>query len=299
MAYLVSQLRKNGSQTYMVPVSVSPSTITSPNTFGGETTYTDFALEGSFVPSEVYYLRFKIHKIPQYFYSGSKGATQVSSYQDADDLKLQILLKNSEENDETVKPPEIIGTCFVPRGSLQEVKIDENNRYYVCDEYSSYSFVFSPSKAFNRLGFRINRISYDAINSTNPRNWLTQQEKIKNNDEKIINSDGTITISGERSTGSDTYIIKTTGDRIKYSGNDGDVCTLNNLVNQTSGWLKIGYQCRPGSLIVVNGEPIRLGRSGIYEINNGTIIDKFMIASPGGSDNSKIDAFLLDYAYKN
>jgi len=70
------------------------------------------------------------------------------------------------------------------------------------------------------------------------------------------------------------------------------------LVTEPSGWLKIGYQCRPGSLIVVNKEPIRVGRSGIYEINNGTIIDSFMIASPGGSDNSKIDAFLLDYAYK-
>ena len=60
---------------------------------------------------------------------------------------------------------------------------------------------------------------------------------------------------------------------VVYSGDNADVCTLNNLVNQSSGWLKIGYQCRPGSLIVVNGEPIRVGRSGIYEINNGTIID--------------------------
>lgn len=277
MAYLVSQLRKNGSQTYMVPVSVSPSTITSPNTFGGETTYTDFALEGSFVPSEVYYLRFKIHKIPQYFYSGSKTAAEVAMYvNDADNLNLQILLKNgSELGDETTDPPEIIGTCSVPRANWNQP-----------NEYSSYSFVFSPSKPFNRLGFRINRISFDAINASNPRNWLI---------------DATTDVSGYRYTGSGTsrVTVTTTGARRIYSGNDGDVCTLNNLVNQTSGWLKIGYQCRPGSLIVVNGEPIRLGRSGIYEINNGTIIDKFMIASPGGSDNSKIDAFLLDYAYKN
>ena len=77
-----------------------------------------------------------------------------------------------------------------------------------------------------------------------------------------------------------------------------DVCELVNLVTESSGWLKFGYQSRPGNLIVVNGEPIRVGRSGIYEINNGTTIEKFMIASPGGSNNSKIDAFLLDYAYK-
>ena len=297
MAYLVSQLRKNGSQTYMKNVQVSPSTITSPNTFGGDTTFTDFALEGNFTSNQIYYLRFQIHKIPQYFYSGSKTAPQVSMYQDADDLTLQILLKNDDQ-DETNNPPEIIGTCLVPRGSLKEIE-EGTSKYYICDEYSSYSFVFSPSKNFNKLGFRINRVSYDAINTLNPRNWLFQQEKIKNSDNKIINSDGTITISGTRETGNGTYFIKTTGDRIKYFDQGGDVCTLVNLVNQTSGWTKIGYQCRPGSLVVVNGEPIRLGRSGIYEINNGTIINSFMIASPRGSNNKYIDAFLLDYAYKS
>ena len=275
MAYLVSQLRKNGNQTYMEDVQVSPSTITSPNTFGGDTTFTDFALEGSFTSSQVYYLRFQIHKIPQYFYSGSKTAAQVAMYvNDADNLNLQILLKNDNE-DESTNPPEIIGTCSVPRANWNQ-----------SNEYSSYSFVFSPSKTFTKLGFRINRISYDAINTSNPRNWLI---------------DSTTDVSGYRYTGSGSNRVRvsTTGDRIKYFDQGGDVCTLVNLVNQTSGWTKIGYQCRPGSLVVVNGEPIRLGRSGIYEINNGTIINSFMIASPRGSNNKYIDAFLLDYAYKS
>lgn len=274
MAYLVSQLRKNGSQVYMTDVEVSSSTITSPNTFGGDTTFTDFALAGSFTSDNVYYLRFQIHKIPKYFYSGSKTAAQVAMYvNDADGLNLQILLKNDNE-DESVNPPEIIGTC-----SVQEANWDQP------DAYSSYSFVFSPSKTFTKLGFRINRISFDAINTSTPRNWLI---------------DSQTDVSGKRYTGQGTsqYTVSTTGPRIKFSDQGGDVCTLNNLVNQTSGWTKIGYQCRPGSLIVVNKEPIRLGRSGIYEINNGTIINSFMIASPRGSDNKYIDAFLLDYAYK-
>lgn len=275
MAYLVSQLRKNQGTTYMSTVSVSPSTITSPNTFGGSETFTDFALSGSFESGKVYYLRFQIHQIPKYFYSGSKTPAEVAMYgADADNLNLQILLKNSGEDDEDNTPPEIIGTCTVPT-ALQTQS----------EKYSSYSFVFSPSKNFDRLGFRINRVSFDAINVSSPRNWLI---------------DSSTDVSGLRYTGSgQTQItVSTVGNRIKYDGDDGDVCTLNNLVDQQAGWLKIGYQCRPGSLIVVNGEPIRLGRSGIYEINNGTIIQNFMIASPGGSDNSKIDAFLLDYAYK-
>ena len=275
MAYLVSQMRKNQGTTYMSPVTVTPSTIVSPNTFGGSNTFTDFALDGNFESGQVYYLRFQIHQIPKYFYSGSKTPAEVDMYvTDADDLNLQILLKNKDEDDEDSKPPEIIGTLHVPT-ALET----QNNKY------SSYSFVFSPSKNFNRLGFRINRVSFDAINTSSPRNWLI---------------DSQTDVSGLRyTTNSGQQVrVSTVGDRIKYNGDNGDVCTLNNLVDQPSGWLKFGYQCRPGSLIVVNGEPIRLGRSGIYQINNGTTIQSFMIASPGGSNSSKIDAFLLDYAYK-
>lgn len=278
MAYLVSQLRKNGNQTYMTPISVSPGRMISPNTFGGSKTFIDFALEGSFVSGQVYYLRFQIHKIPKYFYSGSKMPQEVSMYEaDADTLSLQILLKNNDQ-DETNNPPEIIGTCIVPTALQTE-----------SDKYSSYSFVFSPSKNFNKLGFRINRVSFDAINTTDYRKWLI--------DETTDVSDLRYTTSGTEIT------VATVGDRIKYTGNDGDICSLVNLVQSTSanlsGFLKFGYQSRPGSLIVVNGEPIRIGRSGIYEINNGTIIKSFMIASPNGDDNKNIDAFLLDYAYKS
>ena len=277
MAYLISQMRKNNNQDYMIPITVSATTITSPNTFGGSNNFTDFALSGNFSPENVYYLRFKVHRIPQYFYSGSKTATEAGMYvHDADNLNLQILLKNTNDIDEESTPPEIIGTCTVPISEYTQ-----NNKY------SSYSFVFSPTRTCNRLGFRINRVSFDAINSSSPRNWLIDEET---------------DVSGERYNGSgNTKVpVSTIGDRIIFSGADADVCTLVNLVEETSGWLKFGYQCRPGSLIVVNGQPIRLGRSGIYQINNGTIINSFMIASPGGStDKSKIDAFLLDYAYKS
>ena len=282
MAYLVSQLRKNGSQVYMTDVEVSPSTITSPNTFGDASkTFTDFALAGTFEPTEVYYLRFQVHKIPKYFYSGSRTVGEVGSYiNDADSLNLQILLKNgSELGDEEKNPPEVIGNCTVYTALETE-----------SEAYASYSFVFSPSQTFNRLGFRINRVSYDAISPT-PRNWLI---------DSTTDVSKTVYTGDYDASGRPNQItVSTQGDRIVYSGDNADLCTLINLVDQSSGWLKIGYQCRPGSLIVVNGEPIRVGRSGIYEINNGTIINKFMIASPGGSNNSKIDAFLLDYAYKS
>ena len=291
MAYLVAQMRKKAGTIYMQPITVTHSTITSPNPFGDTSEnsyYTDFALAGTFSPQYVYYLRFQIHKIPQYFYSGSKTKAEVSMYEaDADNLNLQVLLKNNDENDEERIPPEIIGTCSVPRALSTESQ-----------GYSSFSFVFTPSKTYDRIGFRINRVSFDAINKNAPRDWL-------------IDETTDVTVSRWRSADDSTGIsITTTGPRIivqssytKTDGEttiDGDICTLTNLISSdfSTGWSKIGYQSRPGSLIVVNGQPIRVGRSGIYEINNGTMIKSFMIASPGGSqDTSKIDAFLLDYAY--
>lgn len=82
--------------------------------------------------------------------------------------------------------------------------------------------------------------------------------------------------------------------------------SLTNLVNSSEQkyWKKMGIQARPGSLIVVNKEPIRIGRSGIYELNNGTKITNLMIASgwiqdeSGNTIDTKVDPFLIDYVYQ-
>ena len=44
-------------------------------------------------------------------------------------------------------------------------------------------------------------------------------------------------------------------------------------------------------MIVVNKEPIRIGRSGIYEINNGLQVNYFSIIP----DNNIIPNFIVDY----
>lgn len=72
---------------------------------------------------------------------------------------------------------------------------------------------------------------------------------------------------------------------------------LNNLKETGQKyWKKMGVQARPGTLIVVNKEPIRIGRSGIYELNNGTKITSFMLTP---SLNNTEDSFLVDYIYEN
>ena len=95
MGYIVSQKRKESGRTYMTPITGTRSTITSPSPFGGGGTFTDFAIAGNFEREKVYYLRFKVHKIPQYYYSGSKGVVNVAGYVgDSDYMVVQLLLKN-------------------------------------------------------------------------------------------------------------------------------------------------------------------------------------------------------------
>lgn len=62
--------------------------------------------------------------------------------------------------------------------------------------------------------------------------------------------------------------------------------------------LKIGMQSRTGLLMDINGEPIRVGPSGIYEINNGYRINYFgVILQNDSSTSDGKDYFVLDYQY--
>ena len=58
---------------------------------------------------------------------------------------------------------------------------------------------------------------------------------------------------------------------------------------------KIGIQGPPSLLTCINREQIRLGKNGIYELNN----DKIKIASISFVPRSQADYFILDYEYVN
>lgn len=76
---------------------------------------------------------------------------------------------------------------------------------------------------------------------------------------------------------------------------NGDIAIINNILPQTAD--KIGVQSRPGTLLCINHEQIRIGRTGVYEINNGVKVSFFGIASANGSDEKNINDFILDYAW--
>ena len=62
---------------------------------------------------------------------------------------------------------------------------------------------------------------------------------------------------------------------------------------------KIGLQAKPGSLFCINGEQIRVGKSGVYEINSGIPITFFGTADNEIVNNSFKNNFILDYAYQS
>ena len=82
----------------------------------------------------------------------------------------------------------------------------------------------------------------------------------------------------------------------EYIDVTGEFSRVENILNQNNV-VQIGIQSRPGALFVVNHEPIYLGRSGVYEVNNGTKITSIGVVAPDGNDKDNIQEFILDYAY--
>ena len=134
--------------------------------------------------------------------------------------------------------------------------------------WKSFTIVFTPNDAhYKFLSFKVNRIGYDYLNydSGYRTPFIYSNEPI-------------------------------TGDNTLNFTNEGDFAIINNILPNIVAD-KIGIQSDPGALFCVNKEPIYLGRSGVYEINNGTKISFVGVAAPNGDDNTNIQDFIFDYAY--
>ena len=125
-------------------------------------------------------------------------------------------------------------------------------------DYSSYEIVISPNNTYNRILFELQR---------------------ELEDYNTINEDGTY-----------GRICNIYIDRLDEVYNV--INYLSSLINKSS-LLQIGVQSAPGLLMCINGEEIKVGRSGLYEILNGYKISFIgFIVEP---DDNKY--FILDYQY--
>ena len=81
---------------------------------------------------------------------------------------------------------------------------------------------------------------------------------------------------------------------------DYEIYQLSNLIDKKC--TKIGVQGPPNMLMCINGEEIRIGPSGIYEIKNGYIVNFIGVVPRISRDSTGVigrDNFLIDYQYED
>lgn len=153
--------------------------------------------------------------------------------------------------------------------SLLLKKSTDDNISQIIDTFSvssgssgteTFEFVITPNIDYDQIVFYLTRISTDY--------------QLSNND--------------------NTYGRKSTIEILNFNQvND----LLTTSINHTP-LVKIGVQGPTGMLMVINGEPIRIGPSGIYEINNGYKIKTFgVIIKDNNLSTDGKEYFILDYQY--
>ena len=127
------------------------------------------------------------------------------------------------------------------------------------NDYSTFDLVIPPNSTYNNIQFILNRVAED-YNLVDKDNIYGRRMDIEIDSLKEI------------------YNV------IEF---------LNSSIDNKGRLKQIGVQSAPGLMMSIEGELIRVGRSGIYEINNGISINYIgFIVEPG--DNKY---FVLDYQY--
>lgn len=126
-------------------------------------------------------------------------------------------------------------------------------------EYDTFEVIIQPNASYNNIDFILNRLATDYL---------------------VPNPDGTYGRTIKVQVEVITEVLNV-------------IESLGAVINNKTSLKQIGIQTRPGLLMSINGEGIKVGRSGIYEINNGIVINSIgFILEPG--DNTY---FIMDYQY--
>lgn len=139
--------------------------------------------------------------------------------------------------------------------TLETIIIEQGKK----NDFATFEIIIPPNQSYNQIQFILNRISIDYNNE---------------------NEDG-------------TYGRKINMEILKLKEIYNVINFLNPAIENTGRLKQIGVQSAPGLLMSIEGEAVRVGRSGIYEINNGISVSFIgFIVEP---DDNKY--FILDYQY--
>lgn len=298
MAIKVGQIRKNGNQSYISDINHELTTF--PVSGIGGKIFSEFAISGNFQADINYYVRVLIKRLS---INEDMGSTTGAGDNDPHNLNIDVKLypDNSENSTyQTIGETLLIGpylgdgtanqdeesffkwceacisdgnpsiddnqhypgahTYYSLLKSTYDAQHDSNNNSNTNDSinipYQTVELVFTPYVNSTRLVFQLRRVNYD---------YIAEQPRVVD-------------------------IVK--GVRVENGKDmDRDVTTITNILPRTAN--KIGIQSRPGSLVTVNKEPMRIGKSGTLEINNGIVINSVGMVAP----SNEVNEFILDYTY--
>lgn len=290
MAIRVGQIRKASGQSYISGIS---HTMTYFNTTGvGATTFQDLAIQGNFQANTPYYVRLLIDRIDLNYNMGdTTGAGDNDPHNLNIDVKLfpdhdpngkyqtigePLLIQpyfNAGSESENTREGAFIRWCeaakqrlsmdnYAPAAEYYQILLDNyqakidnetGRETNITAPYQTVELVFTPFKTSQYLVFQLRRVAYDYTIA--PRIVAIEEQSIAGSEKR-------------------------------------DVAIVANILPR-SQVNKIGIQSRPGSLVLVNREPMRIGKSGTLEINNGIPITSFGMIAP----NNDINEFILDYTY--
>ena len=139
--------------------------------------------------------------------------------------------------------------------TLETITIEQGKK----NDFAIFEIVIPPNQSYNQIQFVLNRVLIDYNNE---------------------NEDG-------------TYGRKVNMEILKLKEIYNVIDFLNPAIENTGRLKQIGVQSAPGLLMSIDGEAVRVGRSGIYEINNGISVNFIgFILEP---DDNKY--FIWDYQY--
>lgn len=139
-------------------------------------------------------------------------------------------------------------------------------------KYAYYETIFAPNNTYDQLRIILSRTTIDYWTESDPE-------------------------TGQSFTKEQRQAYR--GREIKINPSLCKIAEVQDILGDTS-INKLGVQGPPGLLMCINGEPIRIGPSGIYEIRNGYKVN-FLGFVPGKSQTLDgtyhTDNFIVDYQY--
>lgn len=317
MAIKIGQLWKDPNENYLTDFSVDDSV--GFNTEGSSRTFLDYALQGNWQKNSTYYIKLKVKRIDIYKNMGENENAgdndphnlniDIKLYQDATNKKYQSIgepiligpyLHSGSVDDSLEKERTFLNWCKNHLKSESDSGDPDENEIILPAQMVSYQY---------ELGTSSIKVQEEDIDPTIIEYYEQLQADFNEKDAYIKSiTDNTKTSEFDTIELVFTPIVNAQFlvfelRRVGYDYSNTprileveeiEAYTIKNILPVGIRAKKIGVQSNPGTLVVINMAPMRIGKSGVLEIDVGIDITSVGFAAAG----KKINEFILDYMYE-